>query len=121
MANRLSGVFSVYDRAAECFRTPFFAEHAGVAIRGFTDAINNPEKNTDISMHPDDFDLYYIGHFDSDSGKVTSVEFDKPLIQGKQLAVSSQRRLFDESVARHDLRHNSTSDPAPQDSPLSRM
>jgi hypothetical protein len=82
-----SGLYSTYDRASERFGPPFLAPHSGVAIRGFTDAVTNPERNSDISNHPDDFDLFHVGDFDSSTGII--VPLDKPVlvVQGKQVAI----------------------------------
>jgi len=85
--NRVSQIFATYDRAAESFMNPFVVPHSGVAIRGFTDAINS-SGDSDISKHPDDFDLYYIGDFDASTGFVTPHPEGKSLVvQGKQIAL----------------------------------
>lgn len=86
--NSISLVFTTYDRAGEMYSPPFIAPHAGMAIRGFTDAINNPDRNTDISKHPDDFDLFEIGEFDSSTGVITPFS-PKLVVQGKQIALQS--------------------------------
>ena len=88
MANKVSGVFCTYDRVAENWGNPFVAPHAGIAIRGFTDAIIHPQGPSDISNHPDDFDLFQVGEFDAETG-VLIPDPDplkrKPLIQGAQV------------------------------------
>lgn len=84
--NVVAQVFSVFDRASESFAPPFAAPHEGVAIRGFQDAVNNPKRDTDLSNHPDDFDLYAIGEFNSTTGILTPHPEGKHLIiQGKQV------------------------------------
>jgi len=88
MANRIALVFSTFDRASEAFSPPFAAPHSGVAIRSFQDAVNNPNKDSDLCNHPDDFDLYEIGEFDSSTGLLTPhPEGKKLLVQGKQVAL----------------------------------
>lgn len=90
--NRVSILFSTFDRAAETYATPFAAAHAGVAVRAFTDAIVNPGKDTDISNHPDDFDLYEVGSFDSTTGRVIPCPTEdgrRLVVQGKQIALGS--------------------------------
>lgn len=85
--NRVSLIFCTYDRAAESFMSPFVVPHAGVAVRGFTDAINS-SNDSDISKHPDDFDLYEVGTFDASTGLVSSHPDGKVLImQGKQVSL----------------------------------
>lgn len=85
--NSISTLFTTYDRASETYSPPFAAPHSGVAIRGFTDAINNPNKDTDLSRHPDDFDLYEVGLWDSATGQVTPHKEPRSVIQGKQIAI----------------------------------
>lgn len=90
--NVISPLFCTFDRASQSYSPPFAAPHAGMAIRGFSDAISNPSKDTDISRHPDDFDLFEIGTFDSSTGRIVPVDFlDKPLVQGKQIAIQLAR------------------------------
>lgn len=88
--NRVSSIFTTFDRAAQAYSPPFAAPHSGVAIRGFTDAINNPNKDSDICNHPDDFDLYEIGTFDASTGMILPREGGNLLLaQGKQIALQS--------------------------------
>ncbi len=86
--NRISQIFATYDRAGESFLLPFAAPHTGVAVRGFSDAILNSPTPSDISNHPDDFDLYLLGQFDSSTGVIIPHPDGKQLIvQGKQIAL----------------------------------
>lgn len=87
--NRVSKIFSTYDRTAEMYSSPFVAPNSGVAIRGFSDAIMNSQQKSDLTQHPDDFDLYELGEFDASTGTIYVVpaEERKPVIQGKQVAL----------------------------------
>lgn len=80
-----SKIFSTHDRDAHAFMQPFCAPHAGVAIRGFTDAILKPVQPSDISNHPDSFDLYELGEFDADSGIITPLERPQMILMGKSV------------------------------------
>lgn len=62
-------MFSVFDKKAECFSPPFFLKATGLALRGFSDMINSGEQ-TQYSLHPEDFDLYELGLWDDETGKV---------------------------------------------------
>lgn len=79
-------VFSVKDRVADSFDNPFFMPAVGMAIRGFTDAINDDK--THLYKHPDDYDLYRIGTFDPLTGALTP-ELPVQLALGKELVRSS--------------------------------
>lgn len=66
---------AVRDQKAEFFLPPFFIESKGLAIRAFSDAVN--DASTPVSKHPEDYSLYQLGEFDSVTGKITG--FDAPL------------------------------------------
>ena len=59
-------IFAVYDKQAEQFVTDFTDISPGLAIRGFEDALKNPE--IAMSKHPEDFDLYQLGTMETDTG-----------------------------------------------------
>lgn len=75
-------MFSVYDKKAESFSTPFFMKATGLALRGFSDMINSGEK-TQYSAHPGDFDLYELGIFHDEHGIVEL--HDRPKLLGNGL------------------------------------
>jgi len=59
---------SVKDRAADAYGRPMFVPSIGVAIRSFSDEVNRTDPDNQLNNHPDDFDLYYLGEFDDQSG-----------------------------------------------------
>lgn len=61
-------IFSVYDRAANAYLQPFFMPARGLAIRAFTDLVND-EKNQ-FSKHPADYQLFELGSYDDNLGKL---------------------------------------------------
>lgn len=38
------------------------------AVRSFTDEVNRVAADNPMHAHPDDFELYLLGHFDEDDG-----------------------------------------------------
>lgn len=62
-------IFAVRDRATDQFGTPMFLMSRGQAVRSFTDEVNRAEKDNQIFLHPDDFDLYFLGMYDSGLGR----------------------------------------------------
>lgn len=62
-------VFSVRDQATDMFGTPMFLVAVGAAVRSFTDEINRVAPDNALSQHPDDYVLYELGSFDTDTGK----------------------------------------------------
>lgn len=74
-------MFSVYDKKAECFSPPFFMRATGLALRGFIDMLNSGDK-TQYSAHPEDFDLYELGEWNDETGKVDQYEIPRLLGNG---------------------------------------
>ena len=65
-------ICSVRDAAVEAFMRPFPAESEKQAVRSFSDECFNME--SPFAKHPDDYTLYKVGEFDSETGN--SVEFE---------------------------------------------
>lgn len=62
----ITRVFAVFDSAAQAYLAPFTLPAKGMAIRGFTDAVNNDQ--TEFSKHPEDYHLFEFGTFDDNTG-----------------------------------------------------
>lgn len=65
-------VCALFDTAAQVYGRPFFAHVTAQAIRSLGDEVNSSSKDTDLSRHPDDFELYLLGSFDDASGVISS-------------------------------------------------
>lgn len=65
-------MFCVYDSKALIFGVPFFMPKEQMAIRAFSDLVNDP--STLVSKHPEDFSLFYVGDFDDENGLVEGVK-----------------------------------------------
>lgn len=59
--------FVVHDLKAESYSLPFYAKTRGLAIRMFTQELENP--NSQWSRFPLDFQLYETGEYSELSGK----------------------------------------------------
>lgn len=62
-------LYSIYDKKAKVFGLPFHAPSDVVAMRQVSVAAKDPQLQ--LAMFPDDFDLYQIGYFDDQTGKIT--------------------------------------------------
>lgn len=62
----LLGAFSLYDRKALVYSTPFFAVNDPAAIRSVTDLAG--DLNTTVGRHPADFVLFRVGSWDDSKG-----------------------------------------------------
>lgn len=63
-------VFAVRDKKLSSFNPPMFFLTHGHAERAFGDMVNNPEAG-DLFNHAEDFDLFLLGSWDSDTGLFT--------------------------------------------------
>lgn len=79
-------VFAVKDRATNMFGTPMFLLSAGQATRSFSDEINRSAADNQLFQHPDDFDLYELGFYDSNDGSFLT-HTPELVILGKQCVV----------------------------------
>lgn len=81
-------VFAVRDQKAEAFvQVPFFCLQTGQAIRGFSDAVNDPK--TELFAHPADYELFELGAFDQATGHLDPLnEGIKPLGNGSSFKES---------------------------------
>lgn len=68
-------ICSLFDRAIAAYGRPMFVPAVGAAVRSLTDEANNPE--SELSKHPEDYDLYDLGFFDDADASFTLR--DKPL------------------------------------------
>lgn len=67
-------LFSVRDSAAEAFMRPFPAPTAGMAVRNFTDEANRADPQNPMYAHPSDYELYHVGFFDEETGKLEPID-----------------------------------------------
>jgi hypothetical protein len=79
-------IFAVRDRAIDAFGTPFFMQANGQAIRSFNNEINKGEADNQISAHPEDFDLYSLGEFETDNGSWQTT-------QPRQIAIGKDQKI----------------------------
>lgn len=76
-------ICAVRDRAADAYGRPIFVASAAVGIRSFQDEVNRASSDNQLNQHPDDFDLYELGHFDDNSGIFTLHDQPNVLMLGK--------------------------------------
>jgi hypothetical protein len=79
-------MFCIRDRATDSFGQPMFLVSHGQAIRSFTDEVNKAEKDNQLYQHPDDFDLYYLGEYDSSDASFKGGHPEMVLV-GKSAAI----------------------------------
>lgn len=75
-------IFSIYDKAAEAWLPPFFLPMQGMAIRAFTDCVNDAKHK--FCAHPEDYTLAEIGEYDDSSARINSYPTPSILLTGIQ-------------------------------------
>lgn len=75
--------FSIRDTKAEVFNTPFFLKTHGEAERSFKNLLNDQQSM--VSKYPEDYDLYYIGDYDQDSGQLGALDTPQHIVKAVQL------------------------------------
>lgn len=61
------GVYSIYDEKADYFNNPIFCPTEAVVLRDFGDTVN--DSGCIVGKHPEDFRLYNLGTFDTQTAK----------------------------------------------------
>jgi hypothetical protein len=61
-------LYSVYDKKAQSYNTPFFCVNHDLAKRSFVDLCR--DARTVISRNPEDFDLWCLGAFYEGTGSI---------------------------------------------------
>ncbi len=80
-------IFSVYDLKAEAYLQPFFCPTKGLAIRSFTEIIN--DRNHNFSKYPEDYTLFELGTFDDAKAKFDMFPAPQSLGVGNEFRVVS--------------------------------
>ncbi|QCQ84915.1 nonstructural protein [Blackfly microvirus SF02] len=65
------GVYSVLDRKSVAYGNLLFFVNDDIAKRSMVEVMG--ERNN-ISLYPDDFDMYHVGVFNNESGELTGVK-----------------------------------------------
>lgn len=82
-------MFSIRDTKGEIFNPPYYAKTHGEAERQFKTLTNDPKST--INQYPEDFDLYYLGDYDDQTGKLKSLDTPQHLI--KAALVNTDKKL----------------------------
>lgn len=69
-------IFTIYDRAASIYGTPFYSHNKQTALRSVAAEINRDDPSSTLASSPADFDLYELGEYDQDTGRFET--FDTP-------------------------------------------
>jgi len=76
-------IYCIRDAKAEIFGYPFYKKTHGEAERDFNTLVND-QKST-VFQFPDDFDLYYMGDYNDDSGQFKPLDTPQHIVKAVQL------------------------------------
>jgi len=65
-------MYSVRDAKSEIFHPPFFQKTHGEAERTFHKLCN--DEKSSMFIYPEDYDLYYVGEYDDNTGKLAPLD-----------------------------------------------
>lgn len=82
-------LYSVLDRTAQQFGAPMSFHNDDIARRSFADAFIDPESV--FALHPDDFELHFIGDFESDDRTFVSEYHPEPVMNGTSAAYMARQ------------------------------
>lgn len=72
-------IFTIRDSKGEFYGQPFFQKSHGEAERSFR-TLTTDGKST-VNQYPEDFDLYYLGEYDDQSGKFKTLDTPQHMIK----------------------------------------
>jgi len=86
-------MFAIWDDAAKAYMQPFSRQTTGLALRDFTNMVNDP--STIINRHASQFVLFQIGTFDDSTGELaSSQELVVSAMQVKESGNNVQQELI---------------------------
>lgn len=77
-------LLAVRDQKSVSFTQPFTAATRGIALRSWTDQLNDPQHaDKEAAKHPEDFTLWYLGTYNDETASFELLE------RPEQIAVAS--------------------------------
>lgn len=78
------GIYAIRDIKTSSYGNPMFQPTDGSMIRDFSDAVNSKQEKNHLNDHSDDFELFKLGEYETDTGEITT-HAPKSLITATQL------------------------------------
>lgn len=73
----LQKLFAIYDSKAESFTNPVYLNSTGLAVRTFSDSVQDPESQ--FAKHPADYTLFELGTYDDQTAEFKLLPTPKSL------------------------------------------
>lgn len=79
----LQKMYAVHDSKAETFNQPFYCKTHGEAERNFAQL--KADEKSFVSKYPEDYDLYYVGDYDTNTGKIKALDTPQHIVKAATL------------------------------------
>nr|QJB19818.1 MAG: nonstructural protein [Microvirus sp.] len=76
-------MYSIRDAKAEAYNPPFYKKTHGEAERDFTELTKTPDSM--VCKYPEDYDLYFCGTYDDQTGLVESLKTPQHIVKAATL------------------------------------
>lgn len=87
----LHKMFSIKDAAAEIYHPPFFKGTHGEAERDFKILVD--DKQSTLHKFPQQYDLYYLGTYDTNTGKMETLDTPQHVVKASDIRDSGHPSL----------------------------
>lgn len=90
-------VFCIRDSKAGYFGIPFCKQSHGEAEREFRNIVNQPgtpQQPNNVNLYPEDFDLYFLGDYDNNTGKHQLLDSPQHVIKAIQCVKVDQAPAY---------------------------
>lgn len=67
-------IYAIKDTATQVYGQPMFLITEPQAVRMFTNEVNRESNDNPLFTNPDDFEMYRIGFYNTDAGKITPID-----------------------------------------------
>ena len=86
-------IYSIHDLVAKTYTNPFYMHNDGEAKRMFLNWTKNPD--LPMAANPDDYSLYHIGFYDTDTGNIEGLTVPNLIIKGSSLERQELKAVVD--------------------------
>lgn len=83
--NKVQRAYSIRDTKAEIYNPPFYANTHGEAERELKQLTAADPQKSKIAAYPEDYDLFWIGEYDSATGKFKPLDAPQHIVKAVDL------------------------------------
>lgn len=88
-------IFAIRDKKANVFLPPMFSDNVNTVKRTLVLPANSDESF--VGLYPEDYDVYRLGHFDDNTGKITQCETNEFCFHVTELVKKIEVKKDDEN------------------------